>query len=155
MRLNADYPGFQRFSSRTSSPTATARSCVLGSTGTGRDGEEQVFAVASFATTDDGLHHAARRGVGRRRPARSRGHSASSLTLCCPTPPSACASAPWSMADLDDMTAVLSAFDPVRIDGPARTRDDAVRWIEWQERNYAAYDFGLWVVETHEGRLRR
>jgi RimJ/RimL family protein N-acetyltransferase len=55
------------------------------------------------------------------------------------------------MADLDNMTAVLSAPDPVRVDRPARTRDDAVRWIEWQERNYATYDFGLWVVETHEG----
>jgi len=55
------------------------------------------------------------------------------------------------MADLDDMTAVLSAFDPVPVGRPARTRDDAIRWIEWQVRNYAAYDFGLWVVETLEG----
>ncbi|PKH43392.1 Protein N-acetyltransferase, RimJ/RimL family [Nocardioides alpinus] len=58
---------------------------------------------------------------------------------------------PMTMADLDDMTAVLSAPDPVRVDRPARSRDDAVRWIEWQERNYAAHDFGLWVVETHDG----
>lgn len=56
-----------------------------------------------------------------------------------------------TMADLDDMTAVLSAPDPVRVDRPARTRDDAVRWIEWQQRNYAEHDFGLWVVETHDG----
>ena len=55
------------------------------------------------------------------------------------------------MTDLDDMTAVLSASDPVRPDHPRRTRDDAVRWIEWQERNYAEHDFGLWVVETHDG----
>lgn len=55
------------------------------------------------------------------------------------------------MADLDDVTAVLSAPDPVRVDRPARTRDDAVRWIEWQARNYAQHDFGLWVVETHAG----
>lgn len=55
------------------------------------------------------------------------------------------------MADLDDLTAVLSAPDPVRVDRPARTRDDAVRWIEWQERNYAEHGFGLWVVETHDG----
>ncbi|MCW2736935.1 MAG: family N-acetyltransferase [Nocardioides sp.] len=48
---------------------------------------------------------------------------------------------PMAMADLDDVTAVLSA----------RNRDDAVRWIEWQERNYAEHDFGLWVVETHAG----
>ena len=54
-------------------------------------------------------------------------------------------------SDLDDMTAVLSAMDPVRVDRPPRTRDDAVRWIEWQARNYAEHDFGLWVVETHDG----
>lgn len=53
--------------------------------------------------------------------------------------------------DLDDMTAVLSAPDPVRVDRPARNREDAVRWIEWQARNYAEHDFGLWVVETHAG----
>jgi len=58
---------------------------------------------------------------------------------------------PMTMADLDAMTAVLSAPDPVRVDRPARTRDDAARWIDWQERNYAEHDFGLWVVETHDG----
>ena len=57
------------------------------------------------------------------------------------------------MADLDDVTALLSAPDPVRVDRPARTRDDAVRWIEWQARNYAEHGFGLWVVETHDGDL--
>ena len=56
-----------------------------------------------------------------------------------------------SMADLDDMTAVLSAPDPYPHDRPDKTREDAVRWIEWQERNYAEHDFGLWVVETHDG----
>ncbi len=58
-----------------------------------------------------------------------------------------------TMADLDDVAAVLSAPDPVPFDRPARDRDDAVRWIEWQERNYAEHDFGLWVVETHDGRF--
>lgn len=58
---------------------------------------------------------------------------------------------PMTMADLDDMTTLLSAPDPVLVDRPARDRDDAVRWIEWQERNYADHGFGLWVVETHEG----
>ena len=56
-----------------------------------------------------------------------------------------------TMADLDEVTAVLSAADPVLVDRPARDRDDAVRWIEWQQRNYAEHDFGLWVVETHDG----
>lgn len=58
---------------------------------------------------------------------------------------------PMVMADLDDITAVLSAADPVPVDRPPRDREDAVRWIEWQERNYAEHDFGLWVVETHDG----
>lgn len=58
---------------------------------------------------------------------------------------------PMRMADLDAVTSVLSAPDPVRVDRPARDREDAVRWIEWQERNYAEHDFGLWVVETHDG----
>jgi RimJ/RimL family protein N-acetyltransferase len=56
-------------------------------------------------------------------------------------------------SDLDDMTVVLLAPDPVPYDRPVRTRDDAVRWIEWQSRNYAEHDFGLWVVETHDGRF--
>ena len=58
---------------------------------------------------------------------------------------------PMAAADLDDVTALLSAPDPVPVDRPARTRADAVRWIEWQQRNYAEHDFGLWVVETHDG----
>ena len=58
---------------------------------------------------------------------------------------------PMEMADLDDMTAVLSAPDPMHVTRPTRTRDDAVRWIEWQESNYAEHDFGLWVVETNAG----
>ena len=56
-----------------------------------------------------------------------------------------------TMADLDDIAAMLIAFDPMRGDRPPSTRDDAVRWIEWQERNYAEHDFGLWVVETLDG----
>lgn len=68
-----------------------------------------------------------------------------------PEPTSRLRFRPMAMADLDDVAAVLSAPDPVRVDRPARDRDDAVRWIEWQERNYAEHDFGLWVVETHAG----
>jgi RimJ/RimL family protein N-acetyltransferase len=55
------------------------------------------------------------------------------------------------IADLDDVTELLAAPDPVRVDRPIRTRDDAIRWIEWQERNYAEHGFGLWVVETRDG----
>jgi RimJ/RimL family protein N-acetyltransferase len=56
-----------------------------------------------------------------------------------------------TMSDVDDVTALLVAFDPMRGDRPPSTRDDAVRWIEWQQRNYAEQDFGLWVLESTEG----
>ncbi len=58
---------------------------------------------------------------------------------------------PMTTADLEDVTALLVAFDPMRGDRPPSTQEDGTRWIEWQERNYAAHDFGLWVVETHDG----
>jgi RimJ/RimL family protein N-acetyltransferase len=56
-----------------------------------------------------------------------------------------------TMDDLDEVTGMLIGFDPFRGDRPPSTRDDAERWIAWQERNYAEHAFGLWVVETHEG----
>ena len=55
VRLNADYPGFQRFVLEdlvASGDRAVGRGRV---TGTGPDGEDLVFAVASFLTTGDGL----------------------------------------------------------------------------------------------------
>ena len=58
---------------------------------------------------------------------------------------------PMVADDLDAVTALLIAFDPMRGDRPPSTREDAIRWIEWQERNYAEHDFGLWVLETHDG----
>ena len=53
--------------------------------------------------------------------------------------------------DLDEMTAVLSAPDPVRPNRRLRTRDDTERWIAWNLRNYSEYGHGLWAVETHDG----
>jgi len=32
-----------------------------------------------------------------------------------------------------------------------KSRDQAAEWIAWNERNYAAHDFGLWIIETLEG----
>jgi RimJ/RimL family protein N-acetyltransferase len=60
---------------------------------------------------------------------------------------------PMVADDVDAITALLVAFDPMRGDRPPSTREDAIRWIEWQERNYAEHDFGLWVVETRDGEL--
>ena len=79
VRFNADYPGFERTSSsRTWWSTAIVG--VLRGAGDreGRpDGEElEHFAVASFATAGDGLLVELDRGLGRRRPAGTRGHPA-------------------------------------------------------------------------------
>jgi RimJ/RimL family protein N-acetyltransferase len=56
-------------------------------------------------------------------------------------------------ADLDDLAAVLGAPDPARPGHATRTRDDTERWIAWNQHNYRTYGFGLWVVETHDGRF--
>lgn len=53
--------------------------------------------------------------------------------------------------DLDEMALLLGSPDPVRPTRRLRTRVDAEQWIEWNLRNYADYDHGLWVIETHEG----
>lgn len=55
VRLNADYPGFQRFVVEdllADGPRAVVRGRV---TGRAPDGSEQTFAVASFASTEGGL----------------------------------------------------------------------------------------------------
>lgn len=55
VRVNADYPGFQHFTVEDLVADG-ARAVVRGRvTATARDGSEQVFAVASFATVDHGL----------------------------------------------------------------------------------------------------
>lgn len=56
-------------------------------------------------------------------------------------------------ADLDELAAVLGAPDPVRPERRRRTREDAERWIAWNQDNYATYGFGLWVIETADGRF--
>lgn len=42
--------------------------------------------------------------------------------------------------DLDEMTALLGAPDPVRPHRRRRSREDAARWIAWNRRNYAEHD---------------
>ena len=32
-----------------------------------------------------------------------------------------------------------------------KTRDEAARWIAWNEANYATHGYGLWIVETLDG----
>ena len=55
--------------------------------------------------------------------------------------------------DLDPLSAVLGAPDPVRPTRTPRTGADTERWIAWNQDNYRTYGFGLWVIETHDGRF--
>ncbi len=56
-------------------------------------------------------------------------------------------------ADLGLMADLLG--DPVvmRHYPRPKTRDEALDWIRWNQRNYAEHGYGLWIVETHEGRF--
>jgi RimJ/RimL family protein N-acetyltransferase len=53
--------------------------------------------------------------------------------------------------DLDDMARLLG--DPaVMAHYPRpRTRDEAMDWIRWNERNYARDGFGLWILHDADG----
>jgi RimJ/RimL family protein N-acetyltransferase len=55
--------------------------------------------------------------------------------------------------DLDDLAAVLGAPDPARPGHATRTREDTERWIAWNLDNYRTHGFGLWAVETRDGRF--
>ena len=54
-------------------------------------------------------------------------------------------------ADLDDMADLLGDPRVMEFYPAPKSRDDAARWIAWNEDNYAAHGFGLWIVETHAG----
>lgn len=56
-------------------------------------------------------------------------------------------------ADLDDMAALLGDPEVMRFYPRPKTRDEALGWIRWNQRNYAEHGFGLWVVETDDGRF--
>ncbi|MGW9405145.1 GNAT family N-acetyltransferase [Arthrobacter sp. NPDC055585] len=53
--------------------------------------------------------------------------------------------------DIDLMAGLLG--DPaVMTYYPApKTREEAVKWIAWNQANYAQHGYGLWVVETRDG----
>jgi RimJ/RimL family protein N-acetyltransferase len=55
--------------------------------------------------------------------------------------------------DLDALASVLGAPDPVRPTRRLRTRADTERWIAWNQDNYRTHGFGLWAIETHDGRF--
>lgn len=55
--------------------------------------------------------------------------------------------------DLDAIAALLGDPEVMRFYPRVKTRDEALGWIRWNQHNYAEHGFGLWIVETHEGRF--
>jgi RimJ/RimL family protein N-acetyltransferase len=56
-------------------------------------------------------------------------------------------------ADLDDMADLLGDPRVMEFYTAPKSRDEAARWIAWNQGNYAAHGFGLWIVETHAGQF--
>ena len=56
-----------------------------------------------------------------------------------------------TLADLDDMAAMLGDPEVMTYYPAPMSRQDATRWIAWNQRNYAEHGHGLWIVETHRG----
>lgn len=53
--------------------------------------------------------------------------------------------------DIDDMAAMLGDPAVMSFYPAPKTRDEARKWIAWNQENYAKYGFGLWIVETLAG----
>lgn len=58
-----------------------------------------------------------------------------------------------SEADLDSMADLLGDRVQMRFYPRPKTRDEALDWIRWNQRNYADNGYGLWIVETHDGQF--
>jgi RimJ/RimL family protein N-acetyltransferase len=56
-------------------------------------------------------------------------------------------------ADLDEMADLLGDPQVMEFYPATKSRDDAARWIAWNQDNYDTYGFGLWIVETHAGQF--
>lgn len=54
-------------------------------------------------------------------------------------------------ADIDLMADMLGDPEVMRFYPSAKTREQAARWITWNEENYAEHGYGLWIVETIQG----
>lgn len=56
-------------------------------------------------------------------------------------------------ADLDAMARLLGDAGVMRFYPAPKSRGEALAWIRWNQRNYAERGYGLWIVETHDGRF--
>jgi RimJ/RimL family protein N-acetyltransferase len=54
--------------------------------------------------------------------------------------------AEMTAGDLDDMAALLGDVDVMRHYPRPKTRDEALRWIRWNQDLYQQEGFGLWVI---------
>ncbi|MDO9398915.1 MAG: GNAT family N-acetyltransferase [Herbiconiux sp.] len=53
--------------------------------------------------------------------------------------------------DLDRMADLLGDPAGMTYYPAPKSRAEAARWIAWNRANYAAHEYGLWVVEQHDG----
>ncbi|MGO2646757.1 MAG: GNAT family N-acetyltransferase [Brevibacterium aurantiacum] len=53
--------------------------------------------------------------------------------------------------DLDEMADLLGDPRVMEYYPRPKDREEAAGWINWNQRNYAEYGHGLWVIETHDG----
>ncbi|MFP7761856.1 GNAT family N-acetyltransferase [Marisediminicola sp. LYQ85] len=58
---------------------------------------------------------------------------------------------PMTPPDLDDIADLLSDPDVMHFYPAPKSRADATAWITWNEDNYAAHGYGLWIIETLDG----
>lgn len=54
-------------------------------------------------------------------------------------------------ADIELMADMLGDPEVMRFYPAPKTREQAARWITWNEENYAEHGYGLWIVETIDG----
>jgi RimJ/RimL family protein N-acetyltransferase len=56
-------------------------------------------------------------------------------------------------ADLGNMASMLGDPEVMTFYTSPKSRVETQGWIDWNKNNYAEYGFGLWIVETLDGRF--
>lgn len=54
-------------------------------------------------------------------------------------------------ADLEAMALLLGDPEVMAYYPAVKTRDEASRWISWNQANYTQHGYGLWIIETLDG----
>lgn len=54
-------------------------------------------------------------------------------------------------ADLDNLASLLGDPLVMKFYPAPKNREEAARWIAWNEGNYETHGFGLWIIETRSG----